>query len=161
MLPRLAAKAHELADQLGVRVTALAASVEPEASNQVEPKVSNKVEPEASNKKDAAAGGEEYVAVVEALATWIAQGQPEIFLTDVGRESSIVAARLAERLGLGMIRGCGEVRIDTENRLLVGVREIWPGLAVEAVIPQGRPQIATLLTDRLPEPPAAEPDWIS
>ena len=70
-----------------------------------------------------------------------------------GRE---LAARLAGRLGVGLLQDCREVRIEPESGLLTAVRPVYGGNFLARVRCAARPQMAVLLPQAY-EPLAPDP----
>jgi electron transfer flavoprotein alpha subunit len=135
-------RARELADMLGVRVTAIL--------------IGSGVAPLAS---DAIACGSDSILLaddpiltpyrvetyVALLADVIAERKPEIVLlgaTSLGRD---LAPRLAARLKTGLLSECVALDINEAERLLIATRQTHNGtMLATAACPTARPQIATV-----------------
>lgn len=93
-----------------------------------------------------------YVVAAEKV---VREAQPQIVLvgqTSVGRD---LGPRLAFRLGVGVAMDCLNLRIDETTKELVATRPAYGGNAWADVVPQGKPQIASV---RVKTQEAAQPD---
>ena len=89
----------------------------------------------------AAYQAETYAALLEGLAGRL---RPEIILvgaTNFGRE---LAARAASRLGTGLTADCLDLRIDDQGRFIQTAPAFGGNLLAEIIMPDHRPQMATV-----------------
>lgn len=83
---------------------------------------------------------------VHALVELAQTKLPEAMLFASSEWGEEVAARTAQRLGTGILSGCSKVELDISQRLFVTTRPVYGDrLLVIHSLPNGRPQIATLL----------------
>ncbi|MBI2922828.1 MAG: hypothetical protein HYY18_17380 [Planctomycetes bacterium] len=102
------------------------------------------------------------VASADRLAAWTRTAAPEVWLFPDNRAVAPVAGRLAGLLGAPIQEGLVSVDLDLNDRSLLMRLETFGGRQLEewAAIPEARPQIVLVRTDRLadPIPEAREPE---
>lgn len=137
----LLAKARELADQLGGRLTCLLVGTDDE--EMAETAVHHGADQVLITQADH--DGFQAGPMVQPLMRLVQEKQPEIVLlsaTDMGRD---LAPMLGARLDTGAANECVDLRIDYSERRLLAKRPVYGGQLEETVvIPKARPQIATL-----------------
>jgi len=69
---------------------------------------------------------------------------PDIFLVGGTQRGKEMAARIAAGLGAGLCSGCTSLSLDKEKKQLVMERMIFGGAAVQTVVCQTRPQMASI-----------------
>lgn len=138
---QLLAKSRELAATLGGRVCAVV------LGHQTDEWVGEYIAHGADtvylidDPKLAAYQAETYAALLEGLAGRL---RPEIILvgaTNFGRE---LAARAASRLGTGLTADCLDLRIDEQGRFIQTAPAFGGNLLAEIIMPDHRPQMATV-----------------
>jgi electron transfer flavoprotein alpha subunit len=80
----------------------------------------------------------------EAICRLASRYRPEILLVGSTRKGKDVAARVAARLGTGVITDCMTLSLDKEKRLLVADRPSYGGILTSTEACTTRPQIATV-----------------
>jgi electron transfer flavoprotein alpha subunit len=95
-------------------------------------------------------GLESYLAV---LAPLFAEEQPEVVIFGATRGGKEMSARLAQRMGGGMIENVTAVSLDEATRAVQGASPIYGGeyFEIEAC-PEARPQFLTVEPGALPSP---------
>lgn len=101
-------------------------------------------------------------ASADRLAAWTRTATPEVWLFPDDDDAAAVAGRLAGLLGAPVQEGLVSVDLDLNDRSLLMRLETFRGRQLEewAAVPEARPQIALLKTDRLADPiaEAREPE---
>ncbi len=137
----LLGKGRELADGLGASLVALALGAEP------------------AREADALAScGADRVLLVEspalrdylpepfseAIGKLAYQHRPEVILVGSTRRGKDIAARVAARLGTGVITDCMALSLDREKRLIVADRPSYGGILTSTEVCVTKPQMATV-----------------
>lgn len=130
--------AMQLAEQVGVQVTALTWDNQAAAQEYIDcgaDQVLLMAAPAADQPL------EDYVPVITEEAR---QADPDIFLVAVTPRLKEIAARVAARLNTGLCSGCLSLQIDAADRSLSMERLVYGGAAVQTVTVSTRPQMATI-----------------
>lgn len=69
---------------------------------------------------------------------------PEIVLFEESDETLELAARLAQRLKLGLVTGCVKLEVEHAKRLILMHRPIYGGKEMEVCVCRTKPQMATI-----------------
>src|ERR1700693_1499029 len=139
-------KGREIADQLGVYLSAILFEIPVFTPREWVFHGADRVY--LSSQSSAGNIGKKVVSS-EAL---ILKESPEIVLFSSRFPGNELAGRLAERFRVGLVAGCRNLAMDIENRLLIMTRPAFGGkVSHDWIIPEGRPQMATLAEGAFPE----------
>jgi len=137
----LLGKGRELADGLGVHLSALALGAA--LGQEIDGLVSHGAD-KVFLVQNPALEGTLPEPFTEAIGKLASQYKPEILLIGSTRRGKDIAARVAARLETGVITDCMALSIDEEKRTMIADRPSYGGILVSTEICTTRPQIATV-----------------